>query len=211
MDNFLKYFAQDIGNIFHGFLNIFKSIFDFFVSIFDIKSRMEAIERNGAEFTLVEWILFIASNLILLAIIVLLVVLAVKYGRKLFRFRAPIKKLDESENKIKELQRELIKMTYEKDRILSMKLGGLDKGNPGADANGTVGTNRNTIDSPCVDPASSRFFRLTAVDNYYKEVYAAPEYDNEITLEQFCDKFRAYAASELHLYYDTKLIRHFVS
>ena len=211
MDNFLKYFAQDIGNIFHEFLNIFKSVFDFFLSIFDIGSRMEAIERNGAEFTLLEWILFIVSNLILLAIIVLLVILAVKYGKKLLRFRAPIKELDESENKIKELQRELIKLTYEKDRILSMKLGGLGKDQVNEGADGTVISNRNTPDSPCVDPASSRFFRLTAVDNYYKEVYVRPEYDNEITLEEFCDKFRAFAASELHLYYDTKLIRHFIA
>ncbi len=209
MDNFLKYFAQDIGNIFHEFLNIFKSVFDFFLSIFDVGSRMEAIERNGADFSVWEWVLFIVSNLILLAIIVLLVILAVKYGKKLFRFRAPIKKLDEAEKKIKELQRELIKSNYEKDRILSMKLGGLDKAQDTGDA--TVNANRNTVDSPCVDPASSRFFRLTTVDNYYKEVYVCPEYDNEVTLEEFCDRFRAYAAAELGLYYDIKLIRHFIA
>ena len=211
MDNFLKYFAQDIGNIFYAFLNIFKSIIDFFLSIFDIGSRMAAIERNGAEFTLFEWILFFATNIILLAIIVLLVILAVKYGRKLFRFRTPIKKLDESEKKIKELQRELIKMTYEKDRILSMKLGGPDKIPADEEGAAAVNSNRNTVDSPCVDPATSRFFRLTAVDNYYKEVYVSPEYDNEITLDAFCEKFRAFAASQLHLYYDIKLIRHFIA
>ena len=211
MDNFLKYFAQDIGNIFHEFLNIFKSVFDFFLSIFDIGSRIDAIERNGAEFNLWEWILFIISNLILLAIIVLLVILAVKYGKKLFRFRAPIKELDEAEKKIKELQRELIKSNYEKDRILSMKLGGMDNAQLDDETAVAVNQNRNSVDSPCVDPATSRFFRLTTVDNYYKEVYVCPEYDNEITLDQFCDKFRAFAASQLHLYYDIKLIRHFVA
>ena len=212
MDNFLKYFSQDIGNIFHAFLNIFKSVFDFFLSIFDIGSRMEAIERNGAEFNGLEWVLFIISNLVLLAVIVLLIILAVKYGKKLFRFRVPIKKLDEAEKKIKELQRELIKSNYEKDRILSMQLGGSGAIQPEEEEKtALVNANRNTVDSPCVDPSASRFFRLTTVDNYYKEVYVCPEYDNEITLDEFCEKFRAFAASKLHLYYDLKLIRHFVA
>ena len=211
MDNFLKYFAQDIGNIFYEFLNIFKAIFDFFLSIFDIGSRMEAIKQNGAEFNLLEWILFIVANLVIVAIIVLLIVFAVKLGKKIFRFRVPIKKLDESEKKVKELQREIIKLTYEKDRILSMKMGGLDKPTPGEEESVQIMSNRNTVDSPCVDPSASRFFRLTSVDNYYKEIYTRPEYDNEITLEELCVKFRAFAASKLHLYYDISLIRHFIA
>ena len=76
MDGFLRYFSQDIGNIFYAFLNIFKSIFDFFVSIFDIKARVEAIKSSGAIFSVLEWILLIVSNLILLAIIVILAIFA---------------------------------------------------------------------------------------------------------------------------------------
>lgn len=211
MDNFLKYFAQDMGNIFYEFLNIFKAIFDFFLSIFDIGARMEAIKRNGAEFNLLEWILFIVANLVLLAIIVLLIIFTVKLCKKIFRFRVPIKKLDEAENKVKELQREVIKLTYEKDRILSMRMGGLDNPAPEGEEGAHAPSNRNTVNSPCVDPSNSRFFRLTSVDNYYKEIYVRPEYDNDITLEEFCSKFRAFAASQLHLYYDLSLIRHFIA
>ena len=215
MDHFLRYFAQDIGNIFYAFLNIFKSIFDFFLSIFDIKSRMEAIENNGAVFSALEWVLFIVSNLILLAIIAIAVFFAVKYGKKLFRFRVPVKKYEAMEKKVKELQRELLKASYEKDKILSMKLGGSDvsfedeekKQNDGS----LVNSNRNTVDSPCVDPSTSRFFRLTSVDNYYKTEYIRPEYDNEVTLSEFCERFRLFASSQLHLYYELKLIRHFIA
>ncbi len=210
MDGFLKYFAQDIGRIFYEFLNIFKAIFDFFASMFNISERMKAIENSGAEFSVIDWIFFILANLILLAIIVILVILAVKYGKKLFRFRVPVKKYEEMEKKVKQLQSELIKSNYEKDRILSLKFGksdmALEDGNAEA-----ANSNRNTVDSPCVDPTTSRFFRLTSVDNYYKTEYVAPEYNNDITLSEFCDQFRAYAASQLHLYYDTKLIRHFIA
>ncbi len=70
---------------------------------------------------------------------------------------------------------------------------------------------RNTRTSPPVPPEKSRFFRLTTVDNYYKMVYQEPEYDNEITLEQFCDRWRDFAASRLRLYYDVSILRYFVA
>ncbi len=70
---------------------------------------------------------------------------------------------------------------------------------------------RNTRTSPPVPPEKSRFFRLTTVDNYYKMVYQEPEYDNEITLEQFCDRWRDFAASKLRLYYDVSILRYFVA
>lgn len=213
MDDFLRYFAQDIGTIFHAFLNIFKSIFGFFAKIFNVGARMDALEANGAEFTLLEWILFIAANLILLAIIVCIIILAVKYGKKIFKFRVSVKKYQEMEKKVKDLQRELLKSNYEKDRILSMKLGDADvSADDEENKEGEfVNTNRNTVNSPCVDPSTSRFFRLTSVDNYYKTQYVRPEYDDEVTLSEFCERFRAFAAAELHLYYDLKLIRHFIA
>ena len=214
MDDFLRYFAQDIGTIFHAFLNIFKSIFGFFAKIFNVGARMDALEANGAEFTILEWVLFILANLILLAIIVCLVILSVKYGKKVFQFRVPVKKYQEMEKKVKELQRELLKSNYEKDRILSMKLGDADVSGLVEDENANgelVNKNRNTVDSPCVDPSTSRFFRLTSVDNYYKTQYVRPEYEENITLAEFCERFRAFSASELHLYYDLKLIRHFIA
>ena len=185
MDDFLRYFAQDIGRIFHAFLNIFKSIFSFFGSMFNIGARMDALEGNGASFNLLEWILFIVANLLLLGIIVVAIVFAVIYGKKLFRFRVPVKKYEEMEKKVRELQRELLKSNYEKDRILSIKLGDAEvpEENEGGEL---VNTKRNTVDSPCVDPSTSRFFRLTSVDNFYKTKYQAPEYDQNITLSEFC-------------------------
>ena len=72
-------------------------------------------------------------------------------------------------------------------------------------------SNRNTFESPCVDPSASRFFRLTSVDNYYKREYVAPTYDNDVTLEEFCHQFRKFAASQLKLYYDIDMMRYFVA
>ena len=56
----------------------------------------------------------------------------------------------------------------------------------------------------------SRFFKLSNVDSKYagmsKELIT-----NNFTLKEFCDIFRNYSASKLHLYYDINLIRLFIS
>jgi hypothetical protein len=70
---------------------------------------------------------------------------------------------------------------------------------------------RNTVASPCIDPGESRFFRLTSVDNYYKTQYTPPVYDDSIDLQQLCDGFRRFAASQLGLYYDISMMRYFIA
>ncbi len=56
----------------------------------------------------------------------------------------------------------------------------------------------------------SRFYKLTQVDKAY-ENYTPPAYDNEITLPEICEKFRDFACSRMHLYYDIKIIRLFLA
>ncbi|MDD6614910.1 MAG: hypothetical protein PUF13_02230 [Lachnospiraceae bacterium] len=57
---------------------------------------------------------------------------------------------------------------------------------------------------------ASRFPKLNLVDIKYHD-YTAPEFDNEITLQQFVEQYRLFAASELHLYYTQEIIRRFVA
>ncbi|MGN0819168.1 MAG: AAA family ATPase [Christensenellaceae bacterium] len=59
-------------------------------------------------------------------------------------------------------------------------------------------------------PSVSRFFMLTKTDKEY-ESKPATEFDNGITLEKLCEKFRAFSASRLGLYYDIKDIRRFIA
>ncbi len=56
----------------------------------------------------------------------------------------------------------------------------------------------------------SRFYKLTQVDKAY-ENYTPPAYDNEITLPEICERFRNFACSKMHLYYDIKIIRLFLA
>ena len=57
---------------------------------------------------------------------------------------------------------------------------------------------------------TSRFYMLTQIDKEM-ETYVKPNYDETISLQGFCEKFRNYAAHDLKLYYDIKDIRRFIA
>ena len=227
MDNFFRYFYQDFGRVFRAFTDVIVAFFNFLNYLLNFPMRMEIIKQYEEEFGTVDWILLLVVNLALIALIVVLCVLFAKLMRKIFRRYIPAKKYDALAKQVTNLQRDLIRANYEKDKLLAMKVAELGGNGEGlADAlpgeeNGEQNAeaaeefipndNRNTIHSPCVDPQESRFFRLTSVDNFYKTTYVPPVYDNTITLEQFCDLFRRYSASQLRLYYDLDMMRYFIA
>lgn len=55
-----------------------------------------------------------------------------------------------------------------------------------------------------------RFPKLHSVDERYA-AYVRPEFDNDISLADFIERYRMYAASRLKLYYDASTIRLFVA
>ena len=190
--------------------------------------RLEIIRSYDDNFTTGEWIMLIITELILVILAVALVLLLLKFLRKVFRFRVSAKQYDEMAKQVRNLQRDLMRANFEKDKLLQMRIAelggaagtlGLDSldsedGENETEETGEVfvpNSNRNTVNSPCVSPSDSRFFRLTSVDNYYKTEYQAPNYDESVTLETFCEQFRLYAASQLRLYYDIDMMRYFVA
>ena len=225
MDNFLKYFYEDFGNIFRAFIDFIKSIGNLLNFILNFPMRMEIIQEHYGEFSTLEWVLMIAVNVILLALIVVGLIFLVKLFKKIFRFRISPKKYDELAKQVRNLQRDLIRANYEKDKLLAMKVATLsgdsealkefedeeEKEGETKDEEFEINKNRNTLSSPPVNPSESRFFRLTSVDNYYKGDYPVPVYDNEVTLAEFCEQFRKYSASQLKLYYDIDMMRYFIA
>ena len=234
MDAFLKYFYQDVGLIGKAIANIFTSIFSAFNTIFNFPMRMNIIKSYSKDLNAVGWAMVILSNLIIAIIAGILIFLIVKGIRKLTKFKAPAAENEKLRDEVAKLQREVLKLGYEKDKIMAMKLAeaGMDPRKelmPGLDAEGNpiedteqseegseeeeefVAGKRNTFSGPPVDPEKSRFFRLTTVDNYYKTEYAPPIYDNDITLSELCERFKNFAASRLGLYYDIETIWWFVS
>ena len=235
MDNFLRYFFQDIGNVFRSLVQVIVALGDFLNHLLNFPMRMDIIKQHEANFTTLDWVLLLIVNLLLIALIVFMIIGLVKLCKKIFRVRISPKKYDEMVAQVRRLQRELIRANYEKDKLLAMRVAELsgdasgleqpilpeeETEEPAADVSGEEGdegdaflinANRNRFDSPCIDPSESRFFRLTSVDNFYKTEYQPPVYNNDITLEEFCIQFRNFAASRLRLYYDLDMMRYFVA
>ena len=229
----MKYFFEDFGRVFRAFLEIFSSIFNFLNYLLNFPMRMQIIDSYAEDFGTTDWILLLVATLVLIALLMVLIILFVKLFRRIFRFRIPVKEYDRMKDQVRSLQRDLMRANYEKDRLLSMKIAELggdpaealkalqgelapegekaEEGTEGETTEAMVSGNRNTFESPCVDPASNRFFRLTSVDNFYKTSYVPPAYDSDITLAELCERFRAYAASQLRLYYDIDMMRYFIA
>lgn len=55
-----------------------------------------------------------------------------------------------------------------------------------------------------------RFPKLDLIDRKYMH-YVEPKFDDEITLEQFCEGYRNFASSQMHLYYTMEIVRRFVA
>ena len=239
MDAFLKYFYQDVGLIGQSLVNIFSSIFQAFNTIFNFPMRMRIVKSYGPDLNAAGWALVIMSNLLIAVIAGVIIFLIIKLIKRLAKMRAPISENEKLKADNAKLQREVLKLGYEKDKILAMKmtehgidplkemLPGMDEdtgddedkdkdedvekdGELNEDEEYVAGK-RNTFAGPPINPDDSRFFRLTTIDNYYKTEYAPPEYDNDITLPELCDRFMNFAASRLGLYYDIETIWWFVS
>ena len=231
MDNFLRYFYQDIGRVFRAFTEVLSALFNFLNYLLNYPMRMEIIKTYEEEFGTKDWIMLLLVQILLVLLIVLMGIGLVKLLRKIFRIRVSAKEYDNMVKQVRTLQRDLMRANYEKDKLLSMRMAELGGGpaellpgsedEPEEEEEGQTeeepaeeflpANNRNTKDSPCVDPETSRFFRLTCVDNFYKTQYIAPQYDNNITLSQLCEQFRNYAASRLGLYYELDMMRFFVA
>ena len=81
---------------------------------------------------------------------------------------------------------------------------------PGTDDPKKAPVVRAVVSSDTEDNIQHRFPKLTLVDKKY-ESFQYPKYNNDITLEEFVEGYRLFAASQMNLYYTTEIIRRFVA
>ncbi|MBR4554533.1 MAG: hypothetical protein IKO27_02960 [Ruminococcus sp.] len=220
MNEFLRWFFAFMSEMLKGFGYIFSGIGRGIAQIFNIKNYIEIFKSYSTDFGVVGWILAILAIIIVIAIYVLIAFIIVLIIRKYIRFRHSIVSNEDLLEEISDLQRQVLKMTKEKDEIMAMKVAqmGLPVGASGLSyAGGEVpyqgegeGGEAAVVEDGVVQTADRRFSRLLEVDSFYKN-YTPPEYDNEITLEQLCEAYRNFACSKMHLYYDIKTIRLFIA
>ncbi len=198
-----------------GLFGIFKGIGMGIVNMFNVPAYINIFKANSADFTAVDWIIAILTVVATVAILAVIVILIVILVKKYVRVRKTIVDQEELLNEVGNLNREIIKLSSEKERILAMKVSqlGLKPGESPYEEYEEKKNEEKEEKSDEVDKTAddySRFYKCTQVDIEI-ENYVAPDFDNEITLPEIVDRFRNFACSQLHLYYEPKLIRLFLA
>ncbi len=223
MDNFLKWFFAFISEILQGFAQMFIGLWAGIQQIFNIGKYVDLFKEYSTKFGALEWILSVLAIIIVIAIFLLVIFIIILAIRKYIRFRHSIVSNEDLLEEIAILQQRVIKMVKEKDEIMAMKVAQI--GVPGSarlslasggtyspdgiPAEGEEGAPQE-LEAGIVKTTERRFSKLMEVDNFYSN-FIPPEYDNEITLEGIVERYRNFACSRMHLFYDQKTIRLFLA
>ena len=231
MNSFLEWFFVFVSQILKGFATIFTGLFEGVKQIFNFEEYVRIFKEHSEDFGVGGWILAVLSIVIIAAIFILAAVLIVMAIRKYIRFRHSIVSDEDVIEELGTLQRQVIRLTREKDEIMAMKVAQIGVPQGAAAAAFAGGMSMGTMGSmggmegempaapegdmtPSADGVvhtnDIRFSKLIEVDNFYK-TYVPPEYDNSITLAGICETYRNFACSRMHLYYDIKTIRLFIA
>lgn len=195
MNIYGKFFIDFLTPFFEGLVLIFKSIFVGLFEMFNIVKYIETVNKYSGSVN----ILFIVLAIICLVLLIGLITYIVFYLIR--RIIKVVKKGHEQDALLEEVEKlnyDLIKLKQENDKLVAI-----------ASSEVELDDNGNPVNK--IGEGESRFFKLTKIDNFYKTYKDETIYDDDITLEMLCERFRNYCASKLNLYYDIDLIRLFIS
>ena len=105
-----------------GFGQIFKGLWNGIKQIFNIKNYIKIFKTYSADFGVLGWVLSVLAIIVVAAIFVLIIFMIVLAVRKYIRFRHSIVSNEDLIEEISDLQRQVVKMTKEKDEIMAMKV-----------------------------------------------------------------------------------------
>ncbi|MDD2435765.1 MAG: hypothetical protein PHO63_05915, partial [Bacilli bacterium] len=212
---YVRFLFDFMNQFFGGILDAFVGIGKGFMKMINIPEYIRILKGYSIEFTFGQWVLVGLTILVALSLIGVIIFLIVLIFRKYVRVRKSLVEQETLLEEIGKLNRDVLKLTQEKERLYAMKVSqlGLKPGESDEievelDENGNPIENKDGEEQ--VDENASRFYKLTQIDKEMETNPPAPV-ENNFTLEELCDTFRNYAASKMQLYYKIKVIRLFIA
>ena len=216
MDLFLRFLFDFMTQFFGGLIQIVTAIGKGIGQALNFKAYYNIIKGYSDQLGASGWIMVILVCLVFIILLAAIIFVLFMVFRKVFRIRKSLVEQEELLNEIATLNRDVLKLTQEKDRIMAMKVSQLGL-RPG-EAN-TLDIDATTVNEdgeevpaeagPTMD-GDSRFYRLSQIDEQYKD-YTPENYNNTFTLEELCETFRNFACSKMKLFYKIDVIRLFVA
>lgn len=220
MDAFLNWFFAFITTMFSGIWQGIKSMFLGIVHIFDFGTYFGLFSQFQSGFGVIGWILAVLAFILVYCFWFGLILLIVLLIRKYIRFRTSLVGNEDLLEEIADLHRDVIRLTKEKERIITLKstanidgqelsiaLRPADEEQPVLEIPPEQAVI--TAEMPAEIPKSyePRFYRLSAVDDKYSKFVPLPFEDEELTLYDLCEEIRNFACVHSKLFYDQKTIR----
>ena len=219
MDEFLSWFYAFMSSMLvDGVWKIISNLFKGLVQIFNFPAYFEQMGRYSDNCSHLEWGCAVLAFLLVYSIWFIIIFLLVLLIRKYIRFRRTIVSNDDLLEELSDLHRDVLRLTKEKEKILSLKVGAsgitMDQitsilNDAAAETESELSVKSEGADreaSPASVSAGTRFFRLSAVDQKY-ETYIPPQYDKNMSLQEICEDFRNFCCTRMRLFYEPKVIR----
>lgn len=199
-----EFLKQFFGSIFKGVVDVLQA--------FNFKAYYDIINNFAGQGELgkgVAWAIAIVAMLLLAAVLGLIIFFIVKGIMKFTKFKRKAKDTNDLVNEVNALNKEVMRLNLEKDKILSMKVS-------------QIGLNPNEISELTgeelealnageeEETATGRFNKLVTIDEEWADYQPEP-YDWDVTLPEFVTNFRNFACSRMHYWYEIKLLRCFVA
>lgn len=208
MSEFLKLAYELLGTMLISLIDFFatigKALFKLFFT--DIQQYVKIFFAYTSGFGVFQWILsilLVAAILSLIAFLVWRIFLAVRHA-----IAKKKEKLDEDDmlREIGFLNRQVVDLIDEKNKIMAMQVSQLGL-TPGDSEALYASKQDKKVEG---ENEEVRFAKLALVDAKY-ENYEEPVFDDSITLQEFAEQYRKFAASRLKLYYKPEVVRLFVA
>jgi tRNA uridine 5-carbamoylmethylation protein Kti12 len=205
-----NFILEFFGQLFEGIITILTGIFKGVVLSFNFMKYGDTISLYSQDLGGWFWIVGILCILLVFAFLAGIIYLIARVLRKIIKSAKKATNQDVLVKEVNALNKEVMRLNLEKDKILSMKVSQI-----GLNPNEISELTGEEIDSLTggegkEDEDASRFYKLTQVDEMFKDMEPI-EYDNEVDLPEICDRFRNFCCSRLKLFYTIDIIRLFVS
>ncbi len=211
MDGFLDWFFAFLTTMIEGIWRIVSGIFGGIFQIFNIADYIAQLNSFKSGFGVLDWIFAILAFILVMAIWAIIIFMLVLLIRKYIRFRKTKVGNEDLLEEVATLHRDVLRLTKEKERILSLKIGenSISVNELNAIFDEKTGEAEDGEEDEKTGEAGEilpRFTRLDAIDKKY-QFYMPPVYRVDFSLEEICRDFRNFACSRMGLYYEEKVIR----
>lgn len=208
MVEFARYYINFIRDLFANIGEFFKSLFEAFADLFfnGVISYFNNFNNASSEFTLLDWVMAFIVILINIAFIIFIGLKLYQWIRRYVKFSKSEIEKDELLEEITFLNQKTIELMDEKNKILSLKMGGTGMESELKQYTGDEEEKEEYT-------GLSRFVKLIQVDKEYENTVTAIHMRDEdmINLNALVKRFINFSASKLGLFYDRKIISAFFS